>query len=187
MRQARTICLERDLPGVAVPAGYPVTLRAGEVVAVVQALGGSVTLQSVRGELVRVGARELDALGSEAGGYEAGTTLAPVSAPGTTPVEGVLEQLRQVYDPEIPVNVVDLGLVYRCEAAPLEQQGGWRVEIDLSMTAPGCGMGDILAEEAGNRALAVPGVAEVRVELVWDPPWDLSRLSDAARLQLGLI
>ena len=186
MRRGQRIQLERDLSGVAVPAGYPVVLRAGQVVDLVQALGASATLATADGELVRVSGSGLEVLHLEPPNMVAGPFSGP--PPGaSSPVEEVLEQLRQVYDPEIPVNVVDLGLVYRCQATQLEGEGDWRVEIDLSMTAPGCGMGDVLAEEAGNRALAVPGVAEVEVQLVWDPPWDLSRLSDAARLQLGLI
>lgn len=99
--------------------------------------------------------------------------------------EQVLERLRTVFDPEIPVNVVDLGLVYRCETFPLGQ-GRHRVEIAMSMTAPGCAMGDVLREEARRVAAGMPGVAEVQVDIVWDPPWDTSRMSEAARLQLGL-
>ena len=96
----------------------------------------------------------------------------------------VWEQLKTVFDPEIPVNLVELGLIYRCEAVPLAE-GGHRVEIDMSMTAPGCGMGDVLKEGVRRKIQGLPGVQEVRVEVVWDPPWDPSRMSDAARLQLG--
>jgi len=88
-----------------------------------------------------------------------------------------------VFDPEIPINLVDLGLIYRCEAVPLPE--GHRVEIDMSMTAPGCGMGDVLREDVRRKIQGLPGVREVRVEVVWDPPWGPSRMSDAARLQLG--
>jgi probable FeS assembly SUF system protein SufT len=104
---------------------------------------------------------------------------------GPFSMETVTEQLSTVFDPEIPINVVDLGLIYRCEATPLPG-GGNRVEIDMSMTAPGCGMGDILAEDARNKVLTVPGVAEVQVEVVFDPPWGMERMSEAAKLQLGL-
>ena len=97
-----------------------------------------------------------------------------------------LEWVAQHGFPEIPINVVDLGLVYECDARPLAD-GGHRVEIKMSMTAPGCGMGDVLRDEARAKVLSVPGVREVDVELVWEPPWDLSRLSDAARLELGLL
>jgi probable FeS assembly SUF system protein SufT len=98
--------------------------------------------------------------------------------------ERVWEQLRTVFDPEIPVNVVELGLIYRCEAMPLPD-GGHRVEIDMSMTAPGCGMADVIKEDVRRKVQGAPGVREVEVRIVWDPPWDASRMSDAARLQLG--
>ena len=94
------------------------------------------------------------------------------------------EQLKTVYDPEIPVNVVDLGLIYECKSIPLDG-GGTRVEVKMSMTAPGCGMGDVLKDDARQKILGVPGVKEANVEVVWEPPWDSSRMSEAARLQLG--
>jgi len=116
---------------------------------------------------------------------------APAAAVEQTPMidgpfeeERVWEQLKTVFDPEIPVNVVDLGLIYRCEALPLPD-GGHRVEIDMSMTAPGCTMGDVLKEDVRRKVQGVPGVKEVEVQVVWNPPWDASRMSDAARLQLG--
>lgn len=104
------------------------------------------------------------------------------------PVDGqqVLDSLRSVYDPEIPVNVVDLGLIYHCQIHALES-GGQRVEIRMSMTAPGCGMSDLLKEAVRARVASLAGVREVDVQIVWEPPWDQSRMSDAARLQLGLL
>jgi probable FeS assembly SUF system protein SufT len=101
-------------------------------------------------------------------------------------LQQVIETLKTVFDPEIPVNVVDLGLIYVCEAHLLAD-GGHRVEIKMSMTAPGCGMGDVLKEDAFTKVQTVPGVTEVDVEIVWDPPWDTSRMSDAAQLQLGML
>jgi len=98
--------------------------------------------------------------------------------------ERVWELLRTVFDPEIPVNVVELGLIYRCESAPLPD-GGYRVDIDMSMTAPGCGMADVIQEDVRRKVRSAPGIREVNVRIVWDPPWDASRMSDAARLQLG--
>ena len=98
----------------------------------------------------------------------------------------VFEALTSVYDPEIPVNVVDLGLIYRCEEEQLPD-GGRLIAIDMSMTAPGCGMGDILRIDAANAVRTVAGVDEVQVTLVWDPPWNTKRMSDAARLQLGML
>ena len=98
----------------------------------------------------------------------------------------VIDALRTIYDPEIPVNVVDLGLIYTCDAHPLAD-GGHRVEIKMSMTAPGCGMGDVLKEDARAKVQVVPGVTDVDIEIVWDPPWDKGRMSEAARLQLGML
>jgi probable FeS assembly SUF system protein SufT len=108
-----------------------------------------------------------------------------VASSGPFDLERVIEQLKTVFDPEIPINVVDLGLIYECVAQPLAD-GSHRVEIKMSMTAPGCGMGDVLKDDARSRVQMVPGVSEVDVELVWDPPWDLSRLTDVARLELGM-
>jgi probable FeS assembly SUF system protein SufT len=172
--------LERDCEATSIPGGEKVTLRRGESVVVTQALGGF-TVETDRGYLVRIGAQDGDALGLE-----------PTQAPeepaeiGPFDVQQVIEQLKTVFDPEIPVNVVDLGLIYRCETQPLPD-GSHRVEIHMSMTAPGCGMGDVLKEDARKKVEAVSGVSDTHIELVWDPPWDPSRMSEAARLQLGML
>ena len=107
-------------------------------------------------------------------------------APNPALESAIVDVLKTVYDPEIPVNVVDLGLIYACDAQPLGD-GGHRVEIKMSMTAPGCGMGDVLKDDAHARVQSVPGVNDVDIELIWDPPWDPSRMSEAARLQLGML
>ncbi len=147
-----------------------------------QSLGGSLTVQTSDGYLARLSTDDADALGLELSRHT-GPDKGPEKT-GPFDVSQVIDQLKTVFDPEIPVNVVDLGLIYACEAEPLPH-GGHRVEIKMSMTAPGCGMGDVLREDAIARVRSVPGVNEVDVELVWDPPWDMSRMSDAARLQLG--
>jgi len=174
------VILQRDCMATTVPAGEMVLLSEGGVVGIVQRLGGSVTVRTELGSLLRIDGADADALG-----------LDPVEAPGSGgaddepfSMDRVHEALRQVYDPEIPVNIVELGLVYRCEekAGPLDTR---RIEIDLSMTAPGCGMGDVLRADAARSVLAVPGVDDVEVELVWDPPWSIARMSDEAKLQLG--
>ena len=108
-----------------------------------------------------------------------------VTNEGPFDLDQVLDQLKNVFDPEIPVNVVDLGLIYVCQAEPLAD-GTHRVEVKMSMTAPGCGMGDVLTEDARTAIQSVPGVSEIDIELVWDPPWGKDRMSDAARLQLGM-
>jgi probable FeS assembly SUF system protein SufT len=172
--------LGQDCEVTLIPSGQKVTLRAGEQVVVAQALGGTITVQTERGHLARISSEDAHALGLD---------LEPVgeepSSSGPFDLERVIEQLRTVFDPEIPINVVDLGLIYACDAHLLAD-GSHRVEIKMSMTAPGCGMGDVLKDDACSRVQTVPGVSEVDVELVWDPPWDQSRLTDAARLELGL-
>ncbi len=173
--------LQRDCEATVIPGGERITLLRGDQVQVTQALGGSFTVTTNQGYLARIGGTDADALGLE-----------PPPAPDQPPASGefaldhVFEKLKTVFDPEIPVNVVDLGLIYTCEAQPLPA-GGHRVEIEMSMTAPGCGMGDVLRADAIARVQEVAGVAEVCVELVWDPPWDPSHMSDAARLQLGML
>jgi probable FeS assembly SUF system protein SufT len=176
------IMLERDCEATLIPGGQRVTLSQGDEVIVTQSLGGSFTVQTGDGYLARISTEDADALGLE----PTGDTEADKGPAETGPfdIAQVIEQLKTVFDPEIPVNVVDLGLIYACDAQPLPE-GGHRVEIKMSMTAPGCGMGDVLREDAIARVKAVPGVSDVDIELVWDPPWDMSRMSDAARLQLG--
>ena len=175
-----SIELQRDCEATVIPGGERITLRRGDQVRVTQALGGSFTVTTDRGYLVRIDAQDAAALGLE------GTVVneGPADS-GPFELQHVIEQLKTVYDPEIPINVVDLGLIYACDAQPLAD-GGHRVEIKMSMTAPGCGMGDVLKDDARARVQTVPGVSEVDIELVWDPPWDPSRMSDAARLQLGM-
>lgn len=181
MSGSEVIALERDCAAVLVPSGVSVVLAEGERVVVRQRLGGSVTVETPRGGLARIDARDADALGID------GLAVAPDPRTGkeVVTVERVLEALRNVYDPEIPINVVDLGLIYRCELFPLEQVG-LRVEVDMSMTAPGCGMGDVLKRDAAEHVRSLPGVADVAVEVVFDPPWGLDRLSESARLTLGM-
>ena len=161
--------LPDDCAATLIPSGMTAILHAGDSLVVSQALGGSITVETPTGHLARIEARDLkrlgltDLLADEPQGPAAADPMGPFS------METVTEQLSTVFDPEIPINVVDLGLIYRCDAIPLPG-GGNRIEIDLSMTAPGCGMGDILAEDARNKVLTVPGVAEVHVEVVFDPP-----------------
>jgi probable FeS assembly SUF system protein SufT len=175
--------LDRDCIATVIPSGEPMMLHSGEPVTVTQTLGGSVTVQTALGYLVRINADDSAALGLA--DPVSGTAAAP-AASAPFELDRVIAALKNVFDPEIPINVVDLGLIYLCEAQPLAD-GSHRVQIEMSMTAPGCGMGDVLREDARTAAEAVPGVSEVDVELVWDPPWGMDRMSDAARLQLGLM
>ena len=177
-REART--LARDVEVAAIPYGDKLTLAAGTNVYITQALGGSYTAMTDHGYLVRIEGKDADAIGE--------TPMAPVSAEdaaGRSTKELAWEQLRSCYDPEIPVNIVDLGLVYKCETEPIE--GGEKVKVEFTLTAPGCGMGDFLRQDVEQKLLALPGVKEADVQVVLDPAWDQSMMSDAARLQLGLM
>ncbi len=172
--------LPMDFAVTVIPSGQVMILKEGETVIVTQALGGSVTVQTESGYLARIEARDLERLGF---GHLALEEAPRAEGPFT--LDAVYERLKTVFDPEIPVNVVDLGLVYRCEPTELGD-GTYRVEIDMTMTAPGCGMGDVLSEDARDRVLTAPGVSEVEVTLVWEPPWSMAHMSEAAKLQLGL-
>jgi len=174
--------LPRDVHATQIPSGIPVILRSGSRVRLMQALGGTYTVISEEGYMARLDAKDADLLGVE-------TTQA---AEGASPVEfsdsQVWEQLRTVYDPEIPVNVVDLGLIYDCKIAPIEQgsEQGNHIDIKMTMTAPGCGMADVLKTDIERKLSSLPSVKKVNVEVVFDPPWNPTRMSEAARLQLGL-
>lgn len=174
------VVLRRDCMATAVPSGEWTLLYEGTEVEVAQQLGGSITVRTARGHLLRIAGKDADALGLEPPAGEGGGSAEPFE------MARVLEALDQVYDPEIPVSIVELGLVYRCEEVA-GLLGARRIEIDMSMTAPGCGMGDILRADAARAVLGVPGVDDVEVNLVWDPPWTIERMSEAARLQLGLL
>ena len=176
--------LARPVEAIEIPYGTKVMLPAGTDVRITQSLGGSYTVMTDDGYMARIADKDADALGKE----PTRTAEQKTAAEGPLTREGlerrVWGELETVFDPEIPVNVVDLGLVYECVVAPLGD--GFRVDVKMTLTAPGCGMGDILKEEAENKIRALPGVKEATVEMVVDPPWDPSRMSDAARLQLNM-
>ncbi|NCF51773.1 putative Fe-S cluster assembly protein SufT [Gammaproteobacteria bacterium] len=173
--------LSRDVKAVIIPAGEELLLREGTSGFITQALGGSFTIY-VEGNLFRVAGLDADALGKE--------PVPPPKVPDNASdadIEAVIwEQLKTCYDPEIPVNIVDLGLIYRCDVAPLGN-GERSVTVDMTLTAPGCGMGDILVQDAQEKIAIVPTVSDVSVQLVFDPPWNASMMSDEARLQTGLM
>ena len=177
-QRAEAVRLSRECPATAIPSGEQLRLPKGAEVRLLQTLGGNFTIQTDRGELARIDAADADALGRTVAAPE------PVAASGPFEPERVWDQLRQVYDPEIPVNIVDLGLVYTCEPTQLPS-GGFQVYVEMSMTAPGCGMGDVLAQDVRQRLLALPGVERADVRVVFEPPWTPDRMSEAARLQLG--
>lgn len=172
--------LPRDVKVTVIPAGHTEVLAAGEEVTVVQALGGTATVTTSSGEMVRLTPEDSVDFGFVQPAKNVET------ATGEFSLESVWEAAATVYDPEIPVDIVQLGLVYKIEASPLPS-GNMRLDIDMSVTAPFCGMGDIMRKDLHEAAAAVPGVEEVDVVLVFDPPWDSSRMSDVARLELGMM
>jgi probable FeS assembly SUF system protein SufT len=184
MTTDKPIILGRDCHAVMIPSGERVLLSAGSAVWLTQALGGAFTVMTDHGHSVRIDGEDGDAIGLDSGG-----AFPPV---GTTAVntnssveDQVWQQLRSCFDPEIPVNIVDLGLIYHCGVTRLAQ-GGYRSEVRFTLTAQGCGMGQFLKEDIRKKLLAVPGVREANVDLVWEPPWNQSMISETAKLQLGI-
>jgi probable FeS assembly SUF system protein SufT len=178
------IKLKRDVEASAVPIGAKVTLRAGQVVCLAQALGGSYTV-SVNGTLFRIEGKDADGLGLKADAKAAPCVLAPATPEQVE--QQVWDALRACYDPEIPVNIVDLGLIYDCVVTPLPGNADYKVDVKMTLTAPGCGMGPVIQQDVQNKLLALEQVQELNVELVWDPPWHQTMITEAARLQLGLL
>jgi probable FeS assembly SUF system protein SufT len=175
------ITLSRETDVVEIPSGINSKLPAGTVVRVMQNLGSTYTVYSDYGLMYRVDAKDADALG-----FSNTPAVAPEAPPNESFSEAMVwDQLKTVYDPEIPVNIADLGLIYSCQIKPLDQ-GAHRIDIEMSLTAPGCGMGNVLKSDVETKLSRLPTVREVHVEVVLDPPWGPARMSEAARLQLGL-
>jgi probable FeS assembly SUF system protein SufT len=170
----------RDCEAIQIPAGTPVTLEKGIEVFITQSLGGTYTLQvPAYGGLFRVSGKDADALGKS-----------PEQSSATAIAQGDLEtmvwdQLKTCFDPEIPVNIVDLGLVYGMELTPLGDSTQ-RVDVKMTLTAQGCGMGATIAIDARHKLLSIPGIGEANVEVVWDPPWNPQMISPEGRERLGL-
>ena len=173
--------LARDVTGIIIPIGEAVTLREGTAGFITQALGGSFTIY-VEGNLFRIAGSDADALGKE----PVPPPEIPENATDADIADVIWEQLKTCYDPEIPINIVDLGLIYRCDVEA-NSDGTRSVSVDMTLTAPGCGMGDILVQDAQEKIAIIPTVTDVRVELVFDPPWNQSMMSEEARLQTGLM
>jgi probable FeS assembly SUF system protein SufT len=170
------VALTRDCRVTEIPSGSLHILSEGTPVVITQSLGGSYTVTVGYGQLMRVDAKDADALGFAAAQQAESSSEFSEKA--------VWDQLRMVYDPEIPVNIVDLGLVYSC--AIKEKDSGHNIDITMSMTAPGCGMGDVLKSDIEQKLSALPTVNQVHVEVVFDPVWNPQMMSEATRLQLGL-
>ncbi len=176
--------LTRDVEASVVPVGTKVTLMKGEQAYVTQSLGGTFTV-IVNGNMFRIDGKDADALGFE---VQTKPTAAVTSGPVTQEQleKQVWDSLKTCYDPEIPVNIVDLGLIYDCHLTPIGADN-YKADVKMTLTAPGCGMGPVLAQDVQNKLLSLEPIDEANVELVWDPPWNQGMMTEAARLQLGLM
>ena len=177
------ITFSRNAEAIMIPSGEKVLVPKGAQATITQSLGGTFTLITDRGLMVRISGQEVEAIG------KAPQETVEVKPEELTPEkleEMVWEQLKTCFDPEIPVNIVDLGLVYLCELQDSED-GRKNVKIKMTLTAPGCGMGPVLASDVKMKVESLPNVANADVEVVFDPVWDRSMMSEAARLQLGMM
>ena len=177
--------LSRDITATQIPSGEKQPLTAGTNVLIHQTLGGSFTVQTEFG-LFRIDGADADALGEA---VKDTTVKAATTADGAPDSEAIWAQLRQVFDPEIPVNIVDLGLVYSMDVEKTEggEAPGDKVNVAMTLTAPGCGMGPAIAEDAKSKILLVPGVSDADVRITWDPPWNQQMISEEGKMKLGLI
>jgi probable FeS assembly SUF system protein SufT len=173
--------ISRDTRAVIVPAGTEVQLEAGQSGFITQSLGGSFTLY-IDGNLYRLAGEDADAIGKRA----AAPPRLPTNATDEDVREAAWNQMRNCYDPEIPINIVELGLVYSCDVTP-NPDGTRAVAIRMTLTAPGCGMGEVLVQDVREKVELVPTVSKADVELVFDPPWNQTMMSEAARLQTGMM
>jgi len=180
MRMQKETTTTREIDATEIPSGMKIKIPEGTTVGIAQSLGGSYTVMTPYGYMARVDGKDADAIGEEI------TSVDAEAAAGKTPGELAWDQLRTCYDPEIPVNIVDLGLVYKCEVVP-RPEGGNKAEVSFTLTAPGCGMGDVLKDDIKNKLLTVPGITDAEVQVLFDPPWNMSMISDAAKLQLGMM
>jgi probable FeS assembly SUF system protein SufT len=179
MLKQDTIEVTRDVDALLIPSGVKISIQKGSLVMITQALGNSYTVY-VNGNLARVAGKDGDAL-----------SMIILDEPDVNAMEGSLQDkvweiLKTCYDPEIPVNIVDLGLVYECNVVAIPE-GGNRVEIIMTLTAVGCGMGPVLVADVNQKVRSIHDVTDAKVELVFDPPWDRSKMSEVAKLQLGML
>lgn len=178
MTSDKSITLQRDCDVIEIPSGVQRTLPAGTPVRIMQSLGGSYSVTTDLGAMYRIDARDSDALGLS-------VSQETQNAPAELSEAAVREQLKTVFDPEIPVNIVDLGLIYACSITSLEGSAS-RIDVKMTITAPGCGMANVLKADVEGKLARLPNVKEVNVEVVFDPPWNPGMMSEAAKLQLGL-
>jgi len=185
MHENTEFTLSRDVEAILIPSGTRTTIPEGTPGVITQALGGSYTVATYQG-LARVAEKDSDALGIEKVASSNGAEKTEQSSDGDVDEKRVWDQLRQCFDPEIPVNIVDLGLVYDCQLTK-RPEGGTKVDVKMTLTAPGCGMGPAIAHDAQSKILTIDGVDEAEVQLVWDPPWNQSMISEAGRMKLGMV
>jgi probable FeS assembly SUF system protein SufT len=179
--QHTEVTLSRDCDAVQIPSGHPIILPSGMNVVITQSLGGTYTV-ATPGGLARIDLKDIDALGLDPSDVKP----AEKSGSGEASEDEIWAQLKTVYDPEIPVNVVDLGLIYDCQI-DRKPSGGTAVLVKMTLTAPGCGMGPTIAADARQKILTIEGIEDADVELVWDPPWSQSMISEEGRMKLGLV
>jgi len=187
MTSGAMITVTRDVDAVLIPLGTPVMIPENAQVMITQELGGSYTV-SVNGNLARIEGKDADALGLDGEKTaEVADSTSSDSKPANGPVneDEVWNVLKTCYDPEIPVNIVDLGLVYDCHVVDTDE-GGNHVDVVMTLTAPGCGMGPFIVDDVRQKILSVANVSDVHVDLVFEPPWDRAMMSDEAKLQLGM-
>jgi len=184
----RWVTLVRDCEALLIPSGMPFIVPSGTGVEITQAKGGSVTIH-INGQLARVDSKDADALGIELSKLVFQTNPSDLSkeADGPVDIQQVWEQLRTCYDPEIPINIVELGLIYDCTVQASEDTTQNHVYITMTLTAPGCGMGPVIVQDVENAVRRVRNVTAVTVEMVFDPVWSRDMISDAAKLELGLL
>ena len=180
MGQTETVAIERDVEASVVPSGTRVTLQKGETATLTQSLGGTFTVV-VHGNMFRIDGKDADAIGQEVQ-----STSVKKAESAEDLEKQVWEQMKTCYDPEIPVNIVDLGLIYDCHLEDLKD-GGHKASVKMTLTAPGCGMGPTIQADVENKILCVETVDEVEVELVWEPQWTREMMTEAARLELGMM
>lgn len=183
-RRGTEVEVSEDIPAIVIPDGVEATIYKGERIFIQQVLGGMFTVQTENGYLMRVDGKNAEALGQPIPEERREVSKEDVEKKGLKTC--VMEQLKTCYDPEIPVNIVDLGLIYECEVKAVDD-GQQLVRIEMTLTAPGCGMGEILKSDVEKKVRDIPGVNAVVVDLVFDPPWESSLMSEAAKLQLGFL
>lgn len=186
MRGGTEVSLSRNITAILIPDGTEHDVKAGAQVFIQQVLGGMFTVQTEEGLLLRIDGKDADALGQTIPNERRTIEVAEVQQKGMETC--VLEQLKTCYDPEIPVNIVDLGLIYEQDIRACDDNSGeYLIRIEMTLTAPGCGMGEILKSDVERKVRDLPLVRDVLIDLVFDPPWESGMMTEAAKLQLGFL